>query len=85
MKRMISTLALVLVVAALVCAPLAADGPRVLTGRAIKHDTSQPIRDLVIPARPQTGLNKEIPIMNRPGSRPDVTQGPDGALQTDAG
>ncbi len=85
MKRMIPTLALVLV-AALVCAPLAAEGPSVLSGRAIKSDTSKPIRDMVIPAGPQTGLNKEVPIRNRPGAdmRPDIQAAPDASLQDEA-
>ncbi len=86
MQRRVSLahVAFALGVVAMIGAPLAADGPIVTMGRSVHHDVSAPLAEMAIPVQPPTGLSMEIPIRNRPGSRPDMEQSPDGALQTDA-
>jgi len=59
-----------------------AEGPRVISGQAVRHDVSSPMRDLAIPAATSSGPNREVPILQRPGAmKPDPGQAPDGSLQ----
>ncbi len=69
---------------ALALSPAWAQGPVVTTGKAIHHDTSPPLRDIAITATPPTGLNREVPIMEKPdfGKDPSLAE-PDGGVQSD--
>ena len=68
----------------LALSPAWAQGPVVTTGQAIHHDTSPPLRNIAINATPPTGLNWEVPIMEKPDFGKDPSQAePDGGLQSD--
>ena len=68
MTRKLSLAILALAAIVLTTAPLSADAPRVVMGKSVKHDTSEPLRDLAVEAPVPTGLNLEIPIRQRPGA-----------------
>ena len=64
--------------------PASGGGSGPTVGQAIHHDTSMPLRDMVIRAPRFTGLSKEVPIMVKPDLGRDPSRAePDGGIQSD--
>ena len=85
MKRWMSAVLGAVAVLALALTPVWAQGPTFITGWAIHHDTSPPLRDIAIRSARPSGMAAEVPIRVRPGgadSQPLRGVEPDGGLQT---
>jgi hypothetical protein len=55
------------------------------TGSAVAHDVSQPLSQVHVPAQLPPGFQVEVPLRAAPPrTRPNVSQGPDPARQSDA-